>query len=53
MLVKIKRNNQTSATIDCTLNWEVGVLAFGADNINAIHDDDYHTCGSQLEKKLV
>ena len=42
-----------SATIDCTPSWEVGALAFGADNINAIHDDDYHMCGSQLEKKLV
>ena len=53
MLVKIKMDKQMSATIDCTPAGEVGASAFGADNINAIHDDGHHTCGSQLEKKLV
>lgn len=44
MLVKIKRNNQTSATIDCTLFWEKSDLVFVADNNNAIHDNDHYTC---------
>ena len=44
MLVKIKRNNQTSATLDCTPFWEKSDLVFVADNINAIHDNDHYTC---------
>jgi len=44
MLVKIKRNNQISATIDCTLFWEKSALVFVADNVNAIHDSDHYTC---------
>ena len=44
MLVKIKRNNHTSATINCTPFWEIGDLVFVADNNNAIHDNDHYTC---------
>tara|TARA_X000000950_G_scaffold283149_1_gene383391 strand:+ start:309 stop:467 length:159 start_codon:yes stop_codon:yes gene_type:complete len=46
MLVKIKRNNQTSATIDCTLFWEKRDLVSVAENVNAIHDNDDYTCFS-------
>ena len=46
MLVKIKRNNQTSVTLDCTPFWEKGALVFVADNNNAIHDNDHYTCFS-------
>lgn len=53
MLVKIKRNNHTSATIDCTPFWEKSVLVSVADNINAIHDNDHYTCFSHIEKKIV
>jgi hypothetical protein len=53
MLVKIKRNNQTSATVDCTLFWEKSALVFVADNINAIHDNDIIRVFSHIEKKIV
>ena len=53
MLVKIKRNNQTSATLDCTPFWEKSDFVFVADNINAIHDNDHYTCFSHIEKKIV
>lgn len=51
MLVKIKRNKQMSATIDCTPSREVGALAFKADNINAIHDNDHYTCRFTYRKE--
>ena len=53
MLVKIKKIKQMSATIDCTPNWEVGALAFEADNTNAKHGNNHYSCSFTLDGKQV
>ena len=53
MLVKIKKDKRMSATIDCTPSWEVGGLAFGADNVNAKHGNIHYSCRFTMEWDLV
>lgn len=40
-----------SATIDCIPTREVGAEAFGADNINAKHGNNYYICTFTLDRK--